>query len=149
MTSFEVVSIESDKSLAKISDIRNLALNPRDIPVIREYFLDSKVMESRKEVGLFEPTDLELEYISQARSDHCNHNTFQGIFRYKDAANNEQVIENNLFIDCPVAIQIKPPEKLNPGLRDFFYRYHQLLGLLAGSVISYLQLIGPVKQPFC
>ncbi len=94
---FEVINIESDEQLAKISDVRNLALNPRDIPVIREYFLDPKVMESRKKVGLCEPTDLELEYISQARSDHCNHNTFQGIFRYKDAANNEECIENSLF----------------------------------------------------
>jgi len=94
---FEVVSIESDEQLAKISDERNLALNPRDIPVIREYFLDSKVLESRKEVGLCQPTDVELEYISQARSDHCNHNTFQGIFRYKDISNNEECIENSLF----------------------------------------------------
>ncbi|MCK4767720.1 MAG: phosphoribosylformylglycinamidine synthase, partial [Desulfobacula sp.] len=68
---FEVINIESDEQLAKISDERNLALNPRDIPVIRKYFLDSKVKESRKEVGLSEPTDVELEYISQARSDQC------------------------------------------------------------------------------
>lgn len=94
---FEVISIDSDDELAKISDERNLALNLRDIPVIRNYFLDSKVVESRKEVGLSKPTDLELEYISQARSDHCNHNTFQGIFRYKDASTNEEVIENSLF----------------------------------------------------
>jgi phosphoribosylformylglycinamidine synthase len=94
---FEVVSIESNEQLAKISDERNLALNPRDIPVIREYFLDSKVMESRKEVGLCQPTDVELEYISQARSDHCNHNTFRGIFKYRDLANNEEVIEDSLF----------------------------------------------------
>jgi phosphoribosylformylglycinamidine synthase subunit PurSL len=94
---FEVVSIESNEQLAKISDERNLALNPRDIPVIREYFLDSKVIESRKEVGLCQPTDVELEYISQARSDHCNHNTFQGIFKYRDLANNEEVIEDSLF----------------------------------------------------
>ena len=65
--------------------------------MIREYFLDSKVLESRKKVGLKEPTDLELEYISQARSDHCNHNTFQGTFRYKDAATGEEVLEKNLF----------------------------------------------------
>ncbi|NOX35723.1 MAG: phosphoribosylformylglycinamidine synthase [Deltaproteobacteria bacterium] len=94
---FEVISIDSDAQLAKISDKRNLALNPRDIPVIREYFLDPEIMESRKKAGLLKPTDVELEYISQARSDHCNHNTFQGIFRYKDASNNEEVIEDNLF----------------------------------------------------
>ncbi len=94
---FEVVNIDSDEKLAKISDERNLALNPRDIPVIREYFMDPKVMESRKKMGLSEPTDVELEYISQARSDHCNHNTFQGIFRYKDILDNEVCVENNLF----------------------------------------------------
>lgn len=94
---FEVVSIDSDEQLAKISDERNLALNPRDIPVIREYFLDTNVMASRKKAGLSKPTDVELEYISQARSDHCNHNTFQGIFRYTDESNNEQVVENSLF----------------------------------------------------
>ncbi len=95
--SFEVISIDSDAQLARISDERNLALNPRDIPVIREYFLDQNVLESRKSQGLSKPTDVELEYISQARSDHCNHNTFRGIFRYKDAATNEEVIENSLF----------------------------------------------------
>ncbi len=94
---FEVINIESDAQLLAISDERNLALNPRDVPVIREYFLDPQVVESRKEVGLSEPTDLELEYISQARSDHCNHNTFGGIFRYTDAGSNEEVIENSLF----------------------------------------------------
>lgn len=94
---FEVISIDSDAQLATISDQRNLALNPKDIPVIREYFLDAKVLASRKEKGLEKPTDVELEYISQARSDHCNHNTFQGIFRYTDASTNETVIEDNLF----------------------------------------------------
>ncbi len=93
----EVINIGSNAVLADISDKRSLALNILDIPVIREYFLDSKVLESRKEVGLKEPTDLELEYISQARSDHCNHNTFQGTFRYKDADTNEEIIEQNLF----------------------------------------------------
>lgn len=94
---FEVISIDSDEQLAKISDKRNLALNPRDIPIIREYFLDPDVIESRRSAGLSKPTDLELEYISQARSDHCNHNTFQGIFKYRDADSNEETVENNLF----------------------------------------------------
>ncbi len=93
----EVINIASNAGLADISDQRNLALNILDIPVIREYFLDSKVLESRNEVGLKEPTDLELEYISQARSDHCNHNTFQGTFRYKDTDTKEEVLEKNLF----------------------------------------------------
>ena len=71
--------VDSDRSLAAISDARNLALNPADIPTIRKYFLDPRVRSERAEVGLGDPTDVELEYISQARSDHCNHNTFRGL----------------------------------------------------------------------
>ncbi len=92
-----LIDIDSDRTLAAISDERNLALNPRDIPVIRAYFLSEEVLLSRKTVGLSKPTDLELEYISQARSDHCNHNTFRGIFRYTDASSGEETIENSLF----------------------------------------------------
>ena len=92
-----VMDIASDEALQAISDQRNLALNPRDIPVIRDYFLTPGVLSSRETVGLSQPTDVELEYISQARSDHCNHNTFQGLFRYMDAATGETVEEENLF----------------------------------------------------
>jgi phosphoribosylformylglycinamidine synthase subunit PurSL len=75
-----VIPIESEESLKRISDQRNLALNPNDIPTIRDYFLDPDVQRQRVALGLSDPTDVELEYISQARSDHCNHNTFQGRF---------------------------------------------------------------------
>ncbi|SLM27372.1 Phosphoribosylformylglycinamidine synthase [Desulfamplus magnetovallimortis] len=94
---FDTINIESDQALQKISNERNLALNPRDIPVIRQYFLDPDVRESRNRVGLSEPTDVELEYISQARSDHCNHNTFRGLFNYRDISTGETAVEKNLF----------------------------------------------------
>ncbi len=94
---FDIINIDSDQMLAQISDERNLALNPKDIPVIRDYFLDETVLADRAAVGLSKPTDVELEYISQARSDHCNHNTFQGIFKYTDVATGETVTENSLF----------------------------------------------------
>ena len=94
---FDTLNIGSNEELAQISDERNLALNPRDIPVIREYFMEGGVKSSRAPFGLSDPTDVELEYISQARSDHCNHNTFQGVFRYVDTTTGEQVVENNLF----------------------------------------------------
>jgi len=71
------IPIKSDASLQKISDDRNLALNPNDIPTIRAYFLDKDVRAERKKVGLSDPTDIELEYISQARSDHCLGNIFK------------------------------------------------------------------------
>ena len=59
-----VISIKSNEELKKISFERNLALQGRDIPVIRQYFLRDDVREERKKVGLDLPTDVELEYIS-------------------------------------------------------------------------------------
>jgi len=102
------IAIGSDEELLALSDQRSLALNPKDIPTIRQYFLRPQVMAARKEVGLSPPTDVELEYISQARSDHCNHNTFNGLFRYHDLASGERMVVDNLFRTC-----IKDPtEKL-------------------------------------
>lgn len=92
--------IKSDEGLRRISGERNLALQDRDIPVIRRYFLREDVRSERKRVGLDRPTDVELEYISQARSDHCNHNTFRGLFRYHDIATGHKETVDNLFKTC-------------------------------------------------
>ena len=96
------VPIGSDAELKEISDARNLALNPMDIPTIRAYFLDEDVQAERALVGLSDPTDIELEYISQARSDHCNHNTFRGMFHYRDSAAGTTEAEkvDSLFRTC-------------------------------------------------
>ncbi|MDI6806492.1 MAG: AIR synthase-related protein [Candidatus Aenigmarchaeota archaeon] len=98
--SVNTFSIGSDEELARLSKERNLALNPKDIPTIREYFLRSEIQKERAEFGLFEPTDIELEYIAQARSDHCNHNTFNGKFYYKDLSTGEEIVIENLFEEC-------------------------------------------------
>jgi phosphoribosylformylglycinamidine synthase II len=94
------IAIGSDEELKRISQERNLALQKSDIPVIRKYFLRKDVLDERRTVGLDLPTDVELEYISQARSDHCNHNTFRGLFRYRDSSTGHQEIVNNLFKTC-------------------------------------------------
>lgn len=106
---FSEVSIESDERLALLSDSRNLALNRQDIPVIRNYFLRPEVRESRAKFGLGDPTDVELEAISQARSDHCNHNTFRGSFHYRDVVTGEEFTVSDLFKKCIQAptLQIK------------------------------------------
>jgi len=102
------IAIGSDEELLAISDQRSLALNPKDIPTVRQYFLRPRIMAAREKAGLSLPTDVELEYISQARSDHCNHNTFNGLFRYHDLASGEKAVVDNLFRTC-----IKDPtEKL-------------------------------------
>ncbi len=96
----ESIAIGSDEELKALSDARNLALNPRDIPVIRRYFLRPDVLEQRARVGLSLPTDVELEAISQARSDHCNHNTFRGLFLYRDMDTGRETVVDNLFKTC-------------------------------------------------
>ncbi|HSO19473.1 MAG TPA: phosphoribosylformylglycinamidine synthase subunit PurS, partial [Desulfosarcina sp.] len=94
------LAIDSDATLARLSDERSLALNPNDIPVIRSYFLRPEIQEQRRAVSLSDPTDVELEYISQARSDHCNHNTFGGRFHYRDLSTGESEIIDSLFKTC-------------------------------------------------
>ncbi len=107
------IPVDSNATLQSLSDERNLALNPADIPVIRDYFRDPNVKAAREKMGLSDPTDLELEYISQARSDHCNHNTFQGRFHYRDMATGETETINSLFKTCiqepTLALQAKKP----------------------------------------
>lgn len=94
------IDIESDEKLKEISIQRNLALQERDIPVIRQYFLRPDVQQEREKVGLDRPTDVELEYIAQARSDHCNHNTFRGLFKYHDLSTHEETTVDSLFKTC-------------------------------------------------
>ena len=107
------IAVDSDRCLEKISDERNLALNPKDIPTIRAYFLNDNTRKVRARVGLGDPTDLELEYISQARSDHCNHNTFRGLFRYLDRSTGDTEVVDNLFKTCieapTLALKAKKP----------------------------------------
>ncbi len=105
------IAIGSDEELKEISLERNLALQSSDIPVIREYFLRPDVLAERKKVGLDLPTDVELEYISQARSDHCNHNTFQGLFHYHDISTGERTVVNSLFKTCIEAPTLEMQEK--------------------------------------
>ncbi|MCX7822499.1 MAG: phosphoribosylformylglycinamidine synthase subunit PurQ [Syntrophobacterales bacterium] len=96
----ETFSVTSDDVLARLSRERNLALHPQDIPVIRAYFNRPEVLAERAIVGLSNPTDVELEAISQARSDHCNHNTFRGVFTYRDLDTEETIVIDNLFKTC-------------------------------------------------
>jgi phosphoribosylformylglycinamidine synthase len=70
------------------------------LPIIRGYFSNPKVIAERAAMGLSHPTDVELEYISQARSDHCNHNTFNGKFHYQDVADGKTTVVDNLFQTC-------------------------------------------------
>jgi phosphoribosylformylglycinamidine synthase subunit PurSL len=130
------MTIDSDAALHQLSLERNLALNPNDIPVIREYFLREKVRRERATVGLDAPTDVELEYISQARSDHCNHNTFGARFHYTDSATGESEVIDSLFktyIQAPtLALKEQKPWVVsvlwdNAGVGRFDQHHHYVI----------------------
>ena len=106
-----VISVHSNEELREVSLERNLALQDRDIPVIRQYFLREDVLKERKKFSLDLPTDVELEYISQARSDHCNHNTFTGFFKYHDVLTGHRETVDNLFKSCIEAPTLKIKEE--------------------------------------
>ncbi|MFH1143353.1 MAG: AIR synthase-related protein [Candidatus Eisenbacteria bacterium] len=91
------IPIGSDDELLRLSAERHLFLDPRDAPAIRQYYLRPEVRRARREVGLDLPTDVEIEYIAQARSDHCNHNTFRGLFEYRDRSTGEAFTIDSLF----------------------------------------------------
>ena len=94
---FEIASVEALKELSRQ---RHLALRDADLPVILNYFQRPDVRARRSAVGLAAPTDVELEYLAQARSDHCNHNTFRGKFHYRDEATGETFTLDNPFKVC-------------------------------------------------
>ncbi len=131
-----IIPIDSDAALEAISRKRNLALNPKDIPIIRAYFLSAQVRAERAAKGLSDPTDVEIEYISQARSDHCNHNTFRGLFRYTDLSTGKKEVVDNLFKTCIEAptlslMQKKPWVKSvlwdNAGVGRFNDKFHYVI----------------------
>ncbi len=131
-----VIPIHSDEALMRVSKERGLALNPNDVSTIRAYFLRDNVLAERRAFGLSVPTDVELEYISQARSDHCNHNTFKGLFHYRDLAAGKSEVVDNLFATCieapTLAIQKQKPWVIsvlwdNAGIGRFNDDYHYVI----------------------
>jgi len=96
----EAFEIASPEVLKELSRRRHLALRDADLPVILNYFQRPEVQGRRAAVGLSAPTDVELEYLAQARSDHCNHNTFRGRFHYRDGATGETFTLDNPFKVC-------------------------------------------------
>jgi phosphoribosylformylglycinamidine synthase len=107
----DTIAVGSDEELKKLSLERNLALHESDVPVIRQYFLRDDILADREKYGLTLPTDVELEYISQARSDHCNHNTFKGLFRYHDLSSGHKETVDNPFKSCIEAPTLKIKEQ--------------------------------------
>ncbi len=95
-----VFPLDSLDTLRRLSLERHLYLRDQDLPIIQAYFMRPEVLARRGKLGLGPPTDVELEYLAQARSDHCNHNTFRGRFHYRDLATGESFTLDNPFKVC-------------------------------------------------
>ena len=95
-----VFPLDSLDTLRRLSLERHLYLRDQDLPIIQAYFMRPEVLARRGKVGLGPPTDVELEYLAQARSDHCNHNTFRGRFHYRDLSTGESFTLDNPFKVC-------------------------------------------------
>lgn len=102
-----VIPIDSLEEFGRLNRERSWALPVGDMAVIQAYFQKPEVIEARKVIGLTLPTDVELEYISQTRSDHCNHNTFRGLFHYLDLSTGDHLTVDNLFKTCIEAPTLK------------------------------------------
>ncbi|MBN1472887.1 MAG: phosphoribosylformylglycinamidine synthase subunit PurL [Syntrophaceae bacterium] len=74
-----------DGKLLKISREKILALNLREMKVIRNYYLDKKTIAARKKIGLCQNiTDVEMECLAQTWSEHCKHKIFNSLIDYSD-----------------------------------------------------------------
>ena len=95
-----------DEQLLKLSDENNWALSIEDLRYIRDYFYNNPEFQSkRKELGLdVHPTDVEMECLAQALSDHCAHRTFHGKFKYQEE-------NSEMLIDDPFEKFIKQPTR--------------------------------------
>jgi len=90
----------TEEEFKKLNEKHNWALSVEDFKCIKEYFYNNEEFKNiRKNLGLEEhPTDVEIECLAQALSDHCAHRTFHGKFYYE-----------NKIVDDPFEIFIKQP----------------------------------------
>ena len=97
----EAFKIASPEALKELSQRRHLApAGCRPAWSILAYFQRPGVWPGGPRGIPSAPTDVELEYLAQARSDHCNHNTFRGKFHYRDEATGETFTLDNPFKVC-------------------------------------------------
>ncbi|MCX5804439.1 MAG: phosphoribosylformylglycinamidine synthase subunit PurS [Proteobacteria bacterium] len=79
------------EEMMKINRARTWALSPDELAIIQRYFLQKKVIEERKAIGLTAPTDVEMEAIAQTWSEHCKHKIFNAQIEYEEDGNVETI----------------------------------------------------------
>ncbi|RMF55509.1 phosphoribosylformylglycinamidine synthase [Candidatus Woesearchaeota archaeon] len=103
----------SNVELLNLSRQRSVALNLKEMQTIRDYFLNPRVIEQRRIVGLDERiTDCEIELLGQTWSEHCKHKIFNARINYDNGSGNTDVIDSlfNTYIKSSTS---KLQEKLD------------------------------------
>ncbi|BBD09680.1 AIR synthase-related protein [Desulfovibrio ferrophilus] len=98
----EVLTIDmeamSDDELVAFSRENTLALSLKEMCMIREYYRDPAVRESRAAMGLpAAPTDAELEALAQTWSEHCKHKIFSSKIDYENKETGQRTEIDSLF----------------------------------------------------
>ena len=100
------VTSMDEKALTQLNHERHLALDDRELAVIRDHFSGSSVREKRRAAGFSEhPLDAEIEMVAQTWSEHCKHKIFASLITYRDASGEE------FEIDSLYRTMIKEPTK--------------------------------------
>jgi phosphoribosylformylglycinamidine synthase subunit PurSL len=87
----------SDEKLVALSRERMLALDLKEMCVIRDHYSEPDTRARREQLGLpAAPTDIELEILAQTWSEHCKHKIFNAVITYVDATGEARTI-NGLF----------------------------------------------------
>jgi phosphoribosylformylglycinamidine synthase II len=93
-----VVNLDlDDDKLIQLSQERCLALELNEMTIIKNYFSSDEVRLKRKEVGLGEITDVELEVLAQTWSEHCKHKIFAADIEYIDEVKGEKRSIESLY----------------------------------------------------
>jgi len=83
-----------DEQLVKLSRERLLALSLEEMAAVRDYLNSDRVLNKRKWKGLGKKvTDVELEAIAQAWSEHCKHKIFNAKITYSED-NGEEIVDS-------------------------------------------------------
>ena len=90
------ISLElSDKELIALSRDKMLALDLKEMQVIREHYNNPETAARRAALGLPAcPTDIELEILAQTWSEHCKHKIVNAVIDYTDGNGEKRTIKS-------------------------------------------------------
>jgi hypothetical protein len=91
------LAIDSDETLARLSDERSLSLNPNDIPTIRSYFLKPEVLRQRRRWACPIPRMWNWSTSPRRAATIATTIPFGGRFHYKDMGSGRQETIDSLF----------------------------------------------------